>query len=185
MVKFTEYDFETHSTKRTRPYTLTFYQLSKIAGRYNRDLTHEEINKCRKDTLVFDGDECVKNASDFKIKFKGGERNTFRNKIVEYNLQLHAHNGSGYDTWVMLKNLPCDKHIVDIVKNGKSTISLRVFNGYIHNSKKQSPQNLIFRCGMTHVIYLFKKTGKIFKIQKELLKTKINHDEIFADNSRD
>ena len=31
---------------------------------------------------------------------------------------MHAHNGSGCDTWIILNNLPCDKHIVDNIKNG-------------------------------------------------------------------
>ena len=32
---------------------------------------------------------------------------------------MHAQNGSGFDTWKNLNNLPCDKHIVDIIKNVK------------------------------------------------------------------
>ena len=58
---------------------------------------------------------------------------------------------------------------------------MRIFNGYIQNNKKQSPQFLIFRCGMTHLIYSLKKLGKTFKIQKELVKTEMNHDEITGD----
>ena len=44
---------------------MAFYRLSKLEARYNRDLTPYEIDKCKKDTLVFDGDTCVKNALDF------------------------------------------------------------------------------------------------------------------------
>ena len=83
---------------------------------------------------MFDGDNCVSNALDFCLKLKGEERKV-KNKIVEYNLQLHAHNGSGFDTWIILNNLPCDKHIVDIIGNGKRIISLKVFNGYIEKRK--------------------------------------------------
>ena len=76
------------------------------------------------------------------IKIKKG-------KIVEYNLQLHAHNGSGFDTWIVLNNFPCDKRIVNIIKNGKSIIELKVFKGYIQSktNTKQIPQYLHFRCG--------------------------------------
>ena len=84
---------------------------------------------------------------------------------------MHAHNGSGFDTWIVLNNLPCDKHIVDIIKNGKGIISLKIFNGYIEKNKKQIPQYLIFRCGMTHLNYSLKKLGRTFKLPKELLKT--------------
>ena len=31
----------------------------------------------------------------------------------------------------------------------------------------------------------FEKLGKIFKLQKELLETEMNHGEIYADNWRD
>ena len=87
--------------------------MSKIAGRYERDPTQEELQKSIDDTIAFAGDNCIGNALDFCLKFKGEERKV-KNKIVDYSLQLHAHNGSGFDTWSVLNNLPCDKHIVDI-----------------------------------------------------------------------
>ena len=93
---------------------MTKYRLSKSAGRYDRNLTPYEIEKCKRDTLVFDGVFCVNNALDFLIKLKGEER-TVNKKIVEYNLQLHAYNGSGFDIWIILNNFPCDKHIFDNV----------------------------------------------------------------------
>ena len=62
---------------------------------------------------------------------------------------------------------------------------MKIFKCYIQNNKKQIPQYLIFRCGMTHLNYSLKKLGKTFKLQKELLKTEMNHDEIYADNWRD
>ena len=127
---FIVYDLETHNTDRTRPYVFCFFQLSKLAGRYDRDLTPNELEKCRKDTIAFDGDNCVEKALDFCLKLRGEERKV-KNKIVDYHLQLHAHNGSGFDTWKILNNLPCDKHIVDNIKNGKGIIELKVFNGLI------------------------------------------------------
>ena len=102
---------------------------------------------------------------------------------MEYNLQLHAHNVSGFDTWMVLNSLSCDKHIVDVIKKSKGIIELKVFNGYIGN--KQIPQYLHFRCGMTHSNYSLKKLGKTFKLQKELLKTEMNHDEITGDKYKD
>ena len=66
---------------------------------------------------------------DFCLKLKG-EKRKVKNKIKKkYNLQLHAHDGSGFDAWIILNNLSCDKHIADITKNGKGMISLRVFDG--------------------------------------------------------
>ena len=123
---------------------MTFYRLSNLAGRYNCDLALYEIDKCKKDTLVFDGDNCVGNALYFSFKFKGEPRKTIINKVVEYKFHLHAHKGTGFNTWIIINTLRCDKHIVDNIKNGKSVISLRIFNGYIENIKKQSPHYLFF-----------------------------------------
>ena len=179
------YDLETYSTDRARPYNMTFYRLSKIAGRYERDPTPEELQKSINDTIAFSGDNCINNALDYLLKLKGEERKV-NNKIVEYNLQLHAHNGSGFDTWIILNNLRCDKHIVgDIIKSGKGIIELKVFNGLIYENNRQIPQYIHFRCGMTHLNYSLKKLGKTFELPKELLKTEMNHDEIDANNYKD
>ena len=165
LTNFIVYDLETHNTNRARPYIMTFYRLSKIAGRYERDPTQEELQKSIDDTIALAGDNCIGNAFDFCLKLKGEERKV-KNKIVEYNLQMHAHNGSGFDTWNVLNNLPCDKHIVDIIKNGKGILELKVFNGLIQKNNKQIPQYLHFRCGMTHLNYSLKKLGKTLDYQK-------------------
>ena len=170
LTNFIVYDLETNNTDRARPYNMTFYRLSKIAGRYERDPTPEELKKSIDDTIAFAGDNCISNALDYLLKLKGEERKV-KNKIVGYEIQLHAHNGSGFDTWVILNILRCDKHNVDIIKNGKGIISLKVFNGLIYENNKQIPQYLILRCGMTHLNYSFKKLGRTFKLPKELLKT--------------
>ena len=171
LTNFIVYDLETHNTDRTKPYNMTFYRLSKIAGRYKRDPTQEELKKSINDILSFVGDNCVGNALDFLLKFEGEERKV-KNKFVEYKLQLHAHNGSGFDALIIMINFPCDKHIVDFIKNGKGIISLKLFNDYIEKNKKQIPQFLIFRCGMAHLNYSVKKLGKTFKLPKEINKNR-------------
>ena len=182
---FIVYDVETHNTDRARPYNMTFYRLSKIAGKYDRDPTKEELQKSFDDTISFMGDGCINNALDYLLKFKGEERKV-NNKIVEYNLQMHAHNGSGFDTWIILNNLRCDKNIVgNIIKNGKGIIEMKIFNGLIYKNNKQIPQYLHFRCGMTHLNYSLKKLGKTFKLPKKLLKTEMDHDEITENNYKD
>ena len=50
---------------------------------------------------------------------------------------------------------------------------------------QEVPQNLHFKCGMTHLNYSFKNLGKTFKLQKELLKTEMNHAEIDYNNYKD
>ena len=141
LTNFIVYDLETHNTNRARPYNMTFYRLSKIAGRYDRDPTQEELKKSINDTISFAGDDCIEKSLDFLLKLKGEERKV-NNKIVEYNLQMHAHNGSGFDTWIILNILPCDKNIVDIIKNGKGIVSMKIFNGYIEKKIKNKYLNI-------------------------------------------
>ena len=63
---FITYDLETHNTDRARPFVF-FYRMSKLAGKYNRELTPYELEKCKKDTIAFYIDNCVTNALDFCI----------------------------------------------------------------------------------------------------------------------
>ena len=42
---------------------------------------------------------------DHVLSFKG-EPNKVKNKIVEYNLFLLAHKGSGFDSYVVINNKP-------------------------------------------------------------------------------
>ena len=62
---------------------------------------------------------------------------------------------------------------------------MKVFNGYTEKNKKQSPQYLHFRCGTTHLNYSLKRFGKTFKLQKELLKSEIDHDGVDGNNYKD
>ena len=82
LTNFVVYDLETHNTDRARPYCISFYRLSKLARKYNRDLTQYEIEKCKEDTLVYDGDVCIFKASDFLLNFRGEVRKV-KNEVVK------------------------------------------------------------------------------------------------------
>ena len=135
---------------------MVFYRLSIISRRCERDPTEDELNKCKKDTVAFVGDNCVGTALVFCLKLKGEEYKDQKCKVLDYNLQLKAHNGSGFDTWIVLNILPCDKSVVNIIKNGKGIIEWKVFNGYIDKNQKQFIQYLHFRFGMTLLNYSLK-----------------------------
>ena len=139
LTDFIVYDLETHNTDRARPYVFCFYRLSKLSDRNNRDLTQDEIEKCKKDTIAFDGDNCVEEGLDFCLNLKGEKYEDKKSKVLDYNLQLHAHNGSGFDSWIVLNIIPSDKRIVNIIKNKIDFIELKVFNGFIEKNKKTNP----------------------------------------------
>ena len=83
LTNFIVYDLETQNTDRARPFVFCFYRLSKLAGRYIRDLTRDEIDKCKKDTVAFDGDNCVEKFLDFCLKLKGEEHKEKKGKVLE------------------------------------------------------------------------------------------------------
>ena len=74
----------------------------------------------------------------FCLKLRGQELKDKKGKVLEDNLQFHSHNGSVFDTWIVLINPPCDKRIFNIIKNGKSIIELKVLNGYIEKKQKKT-----------------------------------------------
>ena len=84
------YDLGTHNTKRNRPYVFCFYRLSKLAGRYYRNLTLEELGECRKDTIAFEGASCVEKALDFCLKLEGEEFEDKKGNVLKtiFNFKL-------------------------------------------------------------------------------------------------
>ena len=91
-----------------------------------------------------------------------------------------AHNGSGFDKYVVLNNLPQWRSVVKLIKNGRGILSSKIFNGYVDGNKK-IPQYVHFRCGRVHINQSLKKIGESYKLQKSLLKKELEHDEIYED----
>ena len=144
LTKFIVYELETYNIDRACLHAFWFYRLSKLAGNYDKEeITPYELEKCRNESIVFAGDNCMTKALDFSLKLKG-EEGKFEKKIVECKLQSHAHNGSSFDSWIVLNNLPCDKHVVNTIKRALGINELKVFNGYIQRKKKQISQILQF-----------------------------------------
>ena len=149
------YDLETFNKIRVVPYCSCMYKLSKISGKYHRDISEQEYQKCLTDCVVFKGTGCIKEMLDHALSFKG-EPKKVNNKIVEYNLYLIAHNGTGFDSYVVLKDLPQWRSVVKLTKNRAGIISLTIFNGYVDQNKK-IPQYVRFSCGSVHFNKSLKK----------------------------
>ena len=99
------YDLDTFNSDKAVPYASCMYRLSKISGKYNRDVTQREYEKCTEDCIVFEGTDNINKLLDYVLQFKG-EAKKVNKKIVNQNLYLLAHKGSGFDSYVILKNLP-------------------------------------------------------------------------------
>ena len=90
------YDLETSNKVRVFPYSSCIYKLSKVSGNYHRDITEKKYQKCFTDCVVCKGSGCINEMLGHVLSSKG-EPKKVKNKIVEYNPYLIAHNGSGFD----------------------------------------------------------------------------------------
>ena len=85
------------------------------------------------------------------------------NRIVEYDLQIIAHNGKPSDRYVVLNCLSNWHSISKIVKKGKGIIFLKTFNTITKETENNYfPHYNKFRCGMTHLISSFERDKKCF-----------------------
>ena len=138
------------------------------------------------DVRLFEGANCITEMFERLGALKGEPKKINRNGrefIAEYDLKLIAHNGSGFDTWVILNNLPEGCKIMNMIKNGKGIISLKIFNGMVNVKaySKGQPQYLTFTCSMNHMKSSLRKLGETYKLQSSLMKQEMNHIEIYED----
>ena len=60
-------------------------------------------------------------------------------KIVDYNLYyLVAHKGSGFNSFVVLNNLPQRRTVINLIRNGSGIVSLKKFIRYVDQNKKNT-----------------------------------------------
>ena len=98
------YGLETFNKNRAVPYCSCIYKMSNFSGKYHRGLSEQENQKCLNDFVVSKRTVCINEMLDHDLSFKG-EVKKIKTKIVESNLYLIAHNGSGFDSYVVLNNL--------------------------------------------------------------------------------
>ena len=65
------YDLETFDKIRAVPYCSCIYKLSKISGKYQRDISEQDYQKCLNDCVVFKGTDCINEMLDHVLSFKG------------------------------------------------------------------------------------------------------------------
>ena len=91
-----------------------------------------------------------------------------------------AHNESGFDSFVVLNNLPQGRTVVKLIKNGAGIISLKIFNAYVDEMKK-IPPFVLYRYGRVHINRSLRKIGESYKLKLLLLKQELELDEIYED----
>ena len=76
---------ETYNKNRAARYCSCIYKLSKISGKYIRDISANEYQKCLIDCVVFNGTCCIIEMLDNVLSFKGEAENIYI-RIGENNL---------------------------------------------------------------------------------------------------
>ena len=71
---------------------------------------------------------------DHVLPFKG-EVKKVNSKVVEKILFMIAHNGSGFDSYVVLNNLPKWRSIVYLIRTGAGIVFLKIINGHVDEKK--------------------------------------------------
>ena len=56
--------------------------------------------------------------------YRSKENQKSQNKNVQYNIYLMPHSGSGFDSYVILNNLPQGRSVVKLIENGAGITSL-------------------------------------------------------------
>ena len=130
------YDLETFKKIKAVPYCSCIHKVSKNSGKYHRDISEPEYQKCLNDCVVFKGIDCINKMLDHVLSFTGKPKKV-KNKIVEYYLYMIAHNGSGFDSYVVLNNLPQWRSVVKLIENGAGIASLKNIQR-LHRSKQKN-----------------------------------------------
>ena len=150
-------DLDTYNKDRAVPCCSCIDKLSEISGNYNQDISAKECQKNLIDCVVFKGSDCNNEMVDHLLSFKGGAEK-INTKIVDFNLNMIAHKGSDFDSYVVINNLPQSQIVVNLIKNGAGIISLNLFNGCV-DEKKKFPQKVHFRSGTFQIISSSRKKG--------------------------
>ena len=115
--------------------------------------------------------------------------------IAEYNknrnITLIAHNASGYDSYLVMKQFTLNKPPVCA---GKKILSVTISNPYTPKNSiikwrrdenikgtKDIKQQITLRCSYQHVLQSLDKWGKSFEIPQNLRKTGCDHNSIKKD----
>ena len=117
LTKMIVYDIEIFNTDRSTPYAMCVYRLNRISCKFYGDITDQELENCYKDCIVFKGTDSINEMLDHDLEFKGEGKNV-NYKIVNYNLYISAHNGSGLLSYVVLNDLLLKRTVVNIIQNG-------------------------------------------------------------------
>ena len=184
------FDLETHNNQEfAEAYAAGLYDVNRLRDRWHRDLTTDELIIERENVTVFDASNgnCIMNMLKYISENYDGDERTYIDKdgdeiIRSYRLLLVAHNGSGFDSWVVLNSLIKDITDLKIIKTARGLISLSFRCGVKIVNTVEVPQYVKFTCSKSHIKGSLEKIGREYNLQPELLKAEIEHSVINKNN---
>ena len=176
------YVLETISTDKCVPYAVGLHKINKTSGKNYRDIAYQELEKCTIKCGVFKGTNFLNEMLENKSESKG-EAIRVKDKFVIYYLNLFAHHGFGFDTYLVLTNTPQKRTVLDLIKNSAGLILLKLFNGHVDQNKKFL--NTLISDVEKFISNYLKKVEKSYKLQPSPWKQEVDHDENYEDTWED
>ena len=184
------FNLETHNDQEfAEAYAAGLYNINRLHGRWDRDLTSKELVIERENVNIFDASNgnCVMDMLKYNSENYDGDERTYIDKdgdeiVSSYRLLLVAHNSSGFDSWVVLNSLI--KNITDlkIIKTARGLISLSSRCGFKIVNTVEIPQYFKFTGSKSHIKCSLEKIDREYGLQPELLKGEIEHSVINKNN---
>ena len=126
------------------------YDVNRLRGKWNRDLTGDKLRVEKDNVTVFDGSNGnpVMNMLEYISENNKTDERTYIDKdgdeiVSSYRLFLVAHNSSGFDSFVVLNSLVRGITELKIIKTARGLISLSIRCG-VKKVKIEVPQYVKF-----------------------------------------
>ena len=162
------FDLETHNDGEfAEAYAAGLYNVNRLKDKWDKDLTPHELEIEKENVIIFDTStgNCIMNMLKYISENYEGDERTYIDRdgdeiVSSYRLLLIAHNGSGFDSWVVLNSLTRDITDLKIIKTARGLISLSFRCGVKIVNTVEVPQYVKFTCSKSHI------KGSLEKIER-------------------
>ena len=178
MENLLHYDLETFNRDRALPCSVSFYPVSRILGKCDRDSTKEAIEICKNDRVVMEVEFCISQMFEYLKNYKG-EPKRIKVKsmpmIGGFDLKLIGNNGSEFDSWIISYNLPTCCRLINPIETAKGLNTEKILIRFcdVKQKFKGKPQNTNLICTMNHLKGSLRSSRKTFGLRKKLFKSRL------------
>ena len=173
-------------------YAAGCYHLIRLKECYNGNLSDDELEIERKHVHIFDYENKnpVLDMINYIVANYKGKPKYFKDKngnfkISFYKYQLIGHNASGFDNAIVLNSLP-NTFFPQVVHTSRGFLKVSFKVGSVcDDDNREIPQYMKFVCSKVHLSGSLKKIQKEYRIQPQLLKSEMEHNDISLSNYKE